>query len=195
MVITSRRRTVIGACSLAVLAGLLGGCSDGEGLAAQYGSGADALGQHDVMTVIPEADRGDPVDFAAHAVGGGTVHASMYRGRVLVVNLWYAGCVPCRTEAPVLSALATDNPDRVAVLGVDTVDTAAVAQRFISDYDVPYPSVLDAHGGPVRIALQRSIVANATPTTVALDADGRVAGRVLGAATKQQLDKIVSAAS
>jgi peroxiredoxin len=195
MVILARRRTVIGACSLAALAALLSGCSDGDGLAAQYGSGVDALGQHDVMTVIPEADRGGPVEFSAPAVDGGTVHASTYRGRVLVVNLWYAGCVPCRTEAPVLSALATTDPDRVAVLGVDTVDTAAVAQRFIDDYDVPYPSTLDSHGGPVRIALQRSIVANATPTTVALDAEGRVAGRVLGAATKRQLDKIVDAAS
>jgi peroxiredoxin len=128
-------------------------------------------------------------------VGGGTVDAAAFRGQVLVVNLWYAGCVPCREEAPALAALARSDPQHVAVVGANTVDTEAGARRFMAEYDVPYPNVLDARDAPVRTALQRSITANATPTTVILDPDGRVAARILGAATSTQLSAAVAAAS
>jgi hypothetical protein len=69
------------------------------------------------------------------------------------------------------------------------------ARRFVAQHDVPYPNVLDARDAPVRTALQRSITANATPTTVILDQDGRVAARILGAATSTQPITAIAAAS
>jgi thiol-disulfide isomerase/thioredoxin len=189
-----RRRSRVLIVGIAAVLAAVTGCSAPGGLASEYGGDVDGAGQHQVLTLIPAKERTDPVAFTAPAVDGGTVDVASYRGRVLIVNLWYAGCVPCREEAPVLAAFAERHSDEVAVLGVDTVDTAPVAQQFMDRYDVPYPSALDAHGAPVREALQRSILANATPTTVALDPDGRVAGRVLGAITEKQLTRLVDAA-
>ena len=190
----SSRALLAGATALFLVA--CAGCSSPESLASRYGDGADALGQHEVLTEIAPDDRGAQVSFTAPlVVGGGTASPEDYAGQILFINLWYAGCVPCRTEAPELATLARSAPGSVAVLGVNNVDTDAVANRFIDEYDLPYPNVLDARGAPARTGLQASITANATPTTVVLDRQGRVAGRVLGAVTSDQLDALAREAA
>lgn len=121
--------------------------------------------------------------FSGSTADGGVFDSAAYRGRVLVVNLWYANCPPCRREAPDLVALSRQfRDDGVQFVGINTRDTAGTAQAFEATFGIPYPSILDAQDGAAQLALSRSsaVAPNATPTTLVLDGQGRVTARILG---------------
>jgi len=136
-------------------------------------------------------DRGDVVTVEGTTFEGDDVSTADWLGDVVVVNTWYAGCAPCRAEAPDLVALANDREaDGVRVLGINTEDEAGAATSFQRTFDVPYPSVADSTGKVVA-RLSGVVPLQAVPSTVVLDAEGRVAARVIGQAEASTLDAIV----
>ncbi|MFN4001672.1 TlpA family protein disulfide reductase [Microcella sp.] len=176
-----RRSTVI-ALAL-VSAAVLSGCTANDDLAAQYrsGNGQGYISGDGAYTVVAEADRGEPIEFAGVVESGDTVSSDDYRGDVLVVNFWYAGCPPCRLEAPDLEALAQRfAPDGVRFLGVNIYDQAPTALSFAEEFGVTYPSILDVNDGAVRLAFAGQVAPTAVPTTLVLDQQGRVAARIAG---------------
>lgn len=133
------------------------------------------------VTEIAQADRADPVLFSGTLETGETASSTDWAGKVLVVNFWYAGCAPCRAEAPDLEALYSEFQDQdVMFVGVNVRDQAGTAQSFASTFDITYPSFLDANDGSIQLAFSGTIAPNAVPTTVVLDRDGRVASRIVG---------------
>jgi peroxiredoxin len=173
-------RAVIG---LAAAALLLTGCSS-DPLADQYRAG-DSKGYiagDGSITEIAVAERGDPVEFAGLTETGEPVASADYLGQVTVVNFWYASCAPCRAEADDLQSLNAQFEGKGAsFLGVNVRDQAPNALAFSETYSITYPSVLDVDDGAMQLAFSGSIPPNAVPTTLVLDAEGRVAARVLGA--------------
>ncbi|RRD35478.1 TlpA family protein disulfide reductase [Leucobacter sp. OH2974_COT-288] len=145
-------------------------------------------------TSIPVAERTEPVEFSGADDAGNTISAADFRGSVTVVNFWYAGCAPCRAEAPDINgAVATLQAEGVKFLGVNTRDQAAQAAQFEEEFGVPYPSIMDAAGGrSVQAAFAGQVPLNAVPTTLVLDREGRVAHRVVGQlASQSQLETLV----
>src|SRR5699024_12453373 len=54
-----------------------------------------------------------------------------WRGAPVVLNLWYAACPPCRTEAPALQAnFERFHDDGVQFLGLNVRDGVAAADAF-----------------------------------------------------------------
>ena len=175
-------RTALIALAL-VSAAMLTGCTANDSLAEQYraGTGQGYISGDGAYTVIAEADRGEPIDFAGVIENGDAVSSDDYRGEVLVVNFWYAGCPPCRLEAPDLEALAQQfAPDGVSFLGVNIYDQAPTALSFAEEFGVTYPSILDVNDGAVRLAFAGQVAPTAVPTTLVLDQQGRVAARIAG---------------
>jgi thiol-disulfide isomerase/thioredoxin len=165
----------------------LSGCATDDSLAEQFraGTGQGFISGDGAYTVIAEADRGEPIEFTGVVENGDTVSTDAYRGEVLVVNFWYAGCPPCRLEAPDLEKLSQQFiPDGVSFLGVNIYDQAATALSFADEFGVTYPSVLDVNDGSVRLAFAGQVAPNAVPTTLVLDREGRVAARVSGLLTE-----------
>ena len=174
--------------ALAALAGMLlvaalTGCAANESLAQQYRDGNEKgyiAGDFRVVE-IPEAQRGDPVVFEGVTETGEPVSSDDYRGGVLVVNFWYAACGPCIAEAPLLEQVWQEyQDDEVAFLGVNTYDQPATAVSFARDNNVTYPSVIDVNDGRVKLAFAQVTPIQATPTTLVIDRDGRVAARIIG---------------
>lgn len=133
-------------------------------------------------TSIPPADRTGTVEFEGVTEWGETVTQADFTGSVTVVNFWYAGCPPCRAEAPDLASAHEEFLDQgVQFLGVNTRDGKAQAVAFAEEYGIEYSSILDTLGDR---AVQRAFAAqtplNAVPTTLVLDTEGRVAHRVIG---------------
>ncbi|MBP2420820.1 TlpA family protein disulfide reductase [Microbacterium imperiale] len=161
----------------------LTGCTSNDTLAEQYRDGNEKgyiAGDFQVVE-IPTADRGEPVVFEGVTETGETVSSDDYRGGVLVVNFWYAACGPCIVEAPLLEEVWQEYQDQgVAFLGVNTYDQPATALSFARDNNVTYPSVIDVNDGRVKLAFAQVTPIQATPTTLVLDRDGRVAARVIG---------------
>ena len=104
-----------------------------------------------------------------------------FAGDVLVVNFWYAACGPCRAEAPDLEkAHSAFEGEDVAFLGINTADAPEAAAAFAETYGVTYPSVIAGQDGAVKLAFAERTPINATPTTLVLDSEGRVAARIIG---------------
>jgi peroxiredoxin len=178
------RRSTPFIAALALAAVALTGCtSSSDSLAQQYRDGNEKgyiAGDFQVVE-IPAANRGEPVVFEGVTETGETVSSDDYRGGVLVVNFWYAACGPCIVEAPMLEEVWQEYQDQgVAFLGVNTYDQPATALSFAQDNNVTYPSVIDVNDGRVKLAFAQVTPIQATPTTLVLDRDGRVAARIIG---------------
>ena len=172
---------------------LLTGCTS-DPLADDYGiTGSDGDTGNEVILEVPQADRGDPIEFTGISDQGTEVSRSDYDGQVLVVNFWYAACSPCRAEAADLAELATTYAGKGAsFLGVNVYDDAGQSLAFAETFGVPYPSILDQTTGTARLAFAGEIPPNAVPTTFVLDAEGRIAARIVGQLqSKSILDTLI----
>ncbi|HEU5223898.1 MAG TPA: TlpA disulfide reductase family protein [Candidatus Lumbricidophila sp.] len=176
----SRRGLLAGVAGASALA--LAGCAD-DPLAKQYkdGSGKNYVAGDGSISEYAPADRGNPVKFNGATVDGGSFDSAAAVGKVVVVNFWYAGCAPCRAEAPLLQQVhAASDSANVAFVGVNVRDQAETARPFEESFGVTYPSIVDVNTGNAQLAFAGKIPPAAVPTTLVLDRKGRVGARVLG---------------
>ncbi|UYO96434.1 TlpA family protein disulfide reductase [Microbacterium sp. M28] len=179
----SRSRGMLGAALAAVLAVGLTACAP-DPVAEQYLNGEDkgyiAADGFTVVEIAPD-DRGEPVEYGGVTEDGATFDSADIAGDVAVVNFWYAGCAPCRVEAPELESVWQEYQEEgVSFVGVNTFDEADTAKAFAETYGVTYPSLMDAKTGQAKLAFAGATPIQATPTTLVLDKQGRVAARIIG---------------
>ena len=191
-----RRRIAAGVVALAAASVLLlTGCAS-DPLAEQFreGSGKNYIAGDGTISVYAADDRGEPIEFAGETVDGDNYDSADAAGQVQVVNFWYAGCAPCRVEAPILEEVYEGaDGDDVSFVGVNVRDQAGTAASFEDDYGVTYPSILDVNEGSVQLAFAGPVPPAAVPTTIVLDQEGRVAARVLGQLEEASiLDSIIA---
>jgi thiol-disulfide isomerase/thioredoxin len=183
-------RRMIGAAAIAALAVGLAACSN-DPLADQYleGSNKGYIGANGFETAEFAADdRGEPVVFEGVLDSGESASSADYAGDVLVVNFWYANCGPCIVEAPYLEEVYESvQGDDVAFVGVNIYDQASTAQSFARDNGVTYPSLMAVNDANLKLAFQQHTSLQAVPTTLVLDAEGRVAARIIGSVTEESV--------
>jgi len=182
--VTKPRRFRITVALASVLAAtlLLTGCTS-DPLADQYRDGTDSnyISGEGVYKELPVEERGDAVEFSGVSDSGDQISSDDYAGEVFVVNFWYAGCPPCRLEAPDLEQLSQDYADDgVSFLGVNTYDQADSSIAFARTWGVTYPSIIDVNDVAVQFAFSDFVPPNAVPTTLVIDTSGRVAARWSG---------------
>lgn len=180
------RRTVTRRQGLSLSIGaaglMLAGCSsENDALADQANAGDNKgyIAGDGSVTEWKKEEREAPVEFTGDLFDGGTLSASDLRGKPAMLNFWYAGCAPCRAEAPHLIELHDKFGKDIAFWGVNVRDEAGTAEAFERNFKIPYKSMKDA-SGKVLLALSKTVPAQAVPTTLLLDKEGRVAARVLG---------------
>lgn len=54
--------------------------------------------------------------------------------RPAVVNVWASWCLPCRSEAPLLTQAAETYGDEIEFIGVDVQDSQEGAKAFLAEY-------------------------------------------------------------
>jgi thiol-disulfide isomerase/thioredoxin len=179
---STTRRAAAGA-AMAIVAALLAGCAGEDDLAAQYREGDQKgyiAGEFQVVE-IPAQERRDPVVFEGISERGEPLSSADFAGQVYVVNFWYAACGPCRVEAPLLEEVwQKHQPDDVGFIGINTYDQAPTALSFAEKYGITYPSVITVDGGDAKLAFAAATPLQATPTTLVMDREGRVAARIIG---------------
>lgn len=165
----------------AVLA--LAACSS-PGVSADYDSAGDGdytSGDGTTQFFAPD-NRTDPIVFEGDTVSGDHISSDELLGSVVLVNFWYAGCGPCRTEADDLNDLYDEySPQEVRFVGVNIRDDVANAVSFEKEHEVEYDSILDVGDAAVTLAFARPAPPSTTPTTFLLDREGRVAARFTSA--------------
>lgn len=174
-----RRRTwwVLGSVAAAALVGIaaLSGAPRGG---AQV-SGTAALGEP-----APEVTL---TDFE-----GETFSLQDYEGRPMVVNFWASWCPFCAAEMPDFEKVHRSVSDDVVFLGIDQCESCQggsrdAAERLARETGVSYRLAEDPDGS-VYVAFGGSSM----PTTIFIDADGRVVEHVGGMLSESQLRDYIS---
>jgi thiol-disulfide isomerase/thioredoxin len=185
------RLTPVAGAAAVLLA--LAGCATGHG-AVDVDNGGDFrfVAGTPAGTVIPPGQRATAPSFAGTLLDGSAFRSSSLRGSVAVINFWGSWCAPCRVETPAFSQVASSVAGRgVRFLGVDVKEDRQFAQAFLDSRQIAYPSLYDPRG-EVALAF-RDYPANAIPSTIVLDRQGRVAAVYTAAVTEQDLRSVVDA--
>ncbi len=174
--------------SLAALAAstvLLAGCSTGPSAEGGFVGGDGSI------TVVPVAERSPAPQVTGELLGGGTFDSSTVTGKVIVYNVWGSWCAPCRKEAPALEAAARATADKAQFVGINTRDLSPEpAEAFTRAFGVTFPSVFDPDGREL-LKFGTQLPPSAIPSTIVVDAEGRIAARVLGEVTETTIRNIV----
>lgn len=186
------RRGVLAGAVAALGALAVGACSGGGAAATSDGVDTSYVSGDGTATEWAPDERTDPVEIAGQTMAGDAVDIADWRGAPVVLNFWYATCPPCRKEAPDLASLADElAPDGVQFLGVNHTDEPATALAFERTFAIPYPTLDDADAAAVA-SLEGVVPLQAMPSTVVLDAQGRVAARIIGRADRSTLEAMIT---
>src|SRR5882672_4492072 len=110
--------------------------------------------------------------------------AADFKGSVTLLNVWASWCVPCHDEAPLLVKLAADW--RIRVVGINYKDQADNARRFLGRYGNPFTaSGADTNG---RAAIEWGVYG--VPENFIIGRDGRIAYKLVGPITAENLDRV-----
>lgn len=171
----------------------LTGCAN-DSLANQYKSGDNKnyIAGDGTVSEFAKVNRLSAVKWSGKTESGATVSSDQLAGVAVVMNFWYAGCAPCRAEAPDLVALNKKYAgQKVQFIGVNVRDTADTALAFDRTFKIDWPSILDSSTGSVLLAFSGVVSPQAVPTTLVIDRDGKVAARILGRLEKGTLDALI----
>src|SRR5437868_12499550 len=111
-----------------------------------------------------------------------------FRGRVTVLNVWASWCVPCREEAALLMTVAAD--PRVNVVGMNYKDQPDNARRFLGRHGNPFAA--NGTDGNGRAAIEWGVYG--VPETFVLGRDGRIAYKLIGPITPENLQSVLKPA-
>lgn len=100
------------------------------------------------------------------------------KGKVMVLNLWFIGCGPCRKEMPELSTWKDEMPD--VMFFSSTYETAEIAKRVLDKVHFNWiPLVNDTQ-------FHKFIGNNGYPLTIVVDKSGKIAAFEYGTSPEQR---------
>ena len=121
----------------------------------------DGLGNADV--------EGDPFpEVMLFDVDDNEINTADLIGEPLVVNLWYSTCPPCAKELPHFAEVDAET-DGARFIGVNTLDSVEVMERFAGERGVEYDLFRDE-----LTELADAIGATAMPITLFVTSDGTI---------------------
>lgn len=170
-----------------ILAGCAGG-GTGKPRAASTGAALDQVG----VTSYPPGKRPAVPPLSGTTLEGKRLSLSQFAGDVVVINVWASWCDPCRAESPMLARLATTAGPQVRFIGIDETDNHAAAVSFVASVHASYPELSDEDGS--LLAGLRLLPTKGIPSTLVVDAQGRMAARVIGPVTAGTLTGLIAAA-
>lgn len=144
------------------------------------------------MTGCTSSDDGDgrvapAFDLESLSDEGDRVTLAEYAGAPVVLNFWASWCAPCVKEMPLLERAHQRYGDEVRFVGIDGNDSRRLARRLMAETGVTYPSGYDPDDDVYR---DYRLVGR--PTTVFVDARGRIRGVHAGELRGDELDELLA---
>lgn len=127
-------------------------------------------------------------DFILKYGDGKKVKLSDLRGQPVMINFWATWCAPCKAEMPaIVDAYEARKEAGLVVLGVNAEETAQQAAKFMQQYAMQFPVVLDSRGEIQQLYMVRGL-----PTSIFIDPDGRIVSRWAGLLNEDLLDEYLT---
>lgn len=113
------------------------------------------------------------------------IDPATFIGKVSLVNVWASWCVPCHSEAPLLTEFARDR--RVQFVGINYKDASDNARRFLGRYGNPFDVVgVDSNG---RASIEWGVYG--VPETFVVARDGTIAYKLVGEITPENIEAVL----
>ena len=137
-------------------------------------------------------DRKSAPELIALDFNGKEIDLKNYKNKVVVLNVWGSWCGPCRKEAKELQELYVKNKDSgVEFIGINIRDSKVSAEKFITNFGITFPNIFDRDGVKL-LGFKDTLPANAIPSTVLVDKNGKVAARQLGPIERALIQGFIS---
>jgi thiol-disulfide isomerase/thioredoxin len=111
-------------------------------------------------------------DFPFQDIEGHTHHLADFRGRFVLLNVWYPGCGPCVDQFPFLRAAADRFGNDLLIVGFSQGYPRAGSLRDVSPASPP--AWIEAEPRSVQHLMDEWLQITSTPTSILLDREGRV---------------------
>jgi len=145
------------------------------GRAARNSAWAEDVALHSPDTIVPTKPPTALPAMNLRTLSGAGVALKSYFGKPMVLNFWATWCVPCVAELPELDRLAATADITVVAISADRGGATAVA-AFLKKHPVDHAvMLLDPTSDAVH-----AVQVFGFPTTLIIDASGRVRGRMEG---------------
>jgi len=132
---------VIGLWAGVLLGAVIIGVLVFTGVVPLLGSGSRTNDQQTGQSVTAQLESGKTIpDVSLNTLDGGTVKASDYRGKLVVMNFWATWCGPCIQEMPMFQEYQDRYAD-IVILGVNSEESVDVVNEFLTSMTVNYPIV------------------------------------------------------
>jgi peroxiredoxin/protocatechuate 3,4-dioxygenase beta subunit len=146
----------------------------------------------DGLLVPPKV--GDPAPaFEARTVDGRPLALADLRGKVVLIDFWATWCGICRLELPrLIDAHAALSPGgRFEIVGVSVDTDLDLVPRFVASRGVRWPQT--ALGPASKNPIARLYNVNSTPSTVLVDASGRIAAlNLVGEPLRKKIEELLA---
>ena len=143
-------------------------------------------------TFLKVEDRKSAPELIASDFNGKEIDLKNYKNKVVVLNVWGSWCGPCRKEAKELQELYVKNKDSgVEFIGINIRDSKVSAEKFVTNFGITYPNIFDRDGIKL-LGFKETLPANAIPSTVLVDKNGKVAARQLGPIERALIQGFIS---
>lgn len=119
---------------------------------------------------------------------GDKISLASLKGQPVYLNFFATWCGPCNEEAPYINQLQkTYSAQGLHVIGVDEMESAKDAQKFIRKFNLVYPSVID------NGTLQSQYEINGLPVHVFIERSGTISQIVVGEMNKSEIQTAIKA--
>ena len=133
-------------------------------------------------------------DFKLLSLEGSSVSLSDFRGQPTLINFWASWREPCRDEMSFIQEIYmewTGKSPSVAILAINLGESSSRAEKFMRDFNLSFPVLLDTKQ---EVAAKYNI--RGIPTTFFIDKDGIIQYIMAGAFSntaeiEANLDKIM----
>jgi thiol-disulfide isomerase/thioredoxin len=187
------RAASVAAVAVAVATTVAGCTGGGDAVNQMSGTGNGFVTTADGTKVFAAGSRPAAPNVAGTLLDGSSYTLASDRGHIVVLNFWGSWCAPCRVEAADLQSVhAATESQGVDFVGVNERDDQGAAVDYQRSHGITYPSISDGGG---HVALQfRDVPPSAIPSTIVLDATGRIAAIHLGSITRAELAELIAKA-
>jgi thiol-disulfide isomerase/thioredoxin len=144
-------------------------------------------GRQDSEAPLPSGDESAP-DFTLPDLKGTETSLSQFRGKVVFINFWATWCGYCRDEMPDLDAFQKEYDGDVVVLAI-ALDDPSTVEAFVQEGGFSFRVLLDP-----QKATGKAYGVRYLPTTVVVDASGRIVEEVVGMMTRESMEAMLERA-
>ncbi|AWE08560.1 thiol:disulfide interchange protein [Lysinibacillus sp. 2017] len=148
----------------------------------------------ELMDTFQESKDREPIrtmqatDFSLPTLTGKEMSLSSVQGKVVILNFWASWCEPCNIEMPHLQSFYEKYQTDVEILAINVTskDSEVAVKKFVDQYDLTFPILLDASGD-----ISTMYGAFSIPMTIILNRNGEIEQEIVGPVEEELLEKYI----